>query len=120
MRKPVVAAGGVRAAVVRREELVQVPAIDLVLDAVVREVHLAIEIREVVLVRPVSNLVLLRPGRPSLSARSRLLLQERLVLRLQVLFEDDAADLRAVALVSQPGLLLPKRGIEIRLVVDLP
>ena len=45
------------AAVVRREQLnvlVMLAATDLVLDAVVREMYLAIEVRQVVLARPVN------------------------------------------------------------------
>jgi hypothetical protein len=45
---------------VRREQLdvlVVVAAVDLVLDAVVREMHLAIEVRQVVVVCPVADLV---------------------------------------------------------------
>jgi hypothetical protein len=49
------------AAVVGREQLdvlVALAAVHLVLDAVVREVHLAIEVRQVVLACPVADLVL--------------------------------------------------------------
>jgi hypothetical protein len=46
-------------------------------------------------------------------------LKELLVLPLEVLFEDDAADLDDVVLFSQPSVLLPKRRVEIRVVVDL-
>jgi hypothetical protein len=60
------AAGGVSAAVVLREQLdilvvlalVVLAAIHFVLDAVVREVNLAVEIRQIVLARPLANLVL--------------------------------------------------------------
>ena len=59
------AAGGVSAPVVRREQLdvlVAFASIDLVLDAVVGEVHLAVEVRQVVLARPVADLVLVAAG----------------------------------------------------------
>jgi hypothetical protein len=59
------AAGGVSAAVVRREQLdvlVAFAPIDLVLDAVVGKVHLAVEERQVVLSRPVADLVLVAVG----------------------------------------------------------
>jgi hypothetical protein len=49
------------AAVVLREQLnvlVVLPSVDLVLDAVVREVDLAIEVRQIVFARPVANLAL--------------------------------------------------------------
>ena len=48
-----------------------------------------------------------------------MVLKELLVLPLEVLFEDDAADLDDVVLFSQPSVLLPKRRVEIRVVVDL-
>ena len=91
------AAGGVSAAVVRREQLdvlVMFPAIDLVLDAVVGEMHLAIEVRQVVLARPVADLVLVAAGSAvAVRAVAVVVLQELLVLALQVLLEDDASDL---------------------------
>ena len=55
------AADGVSAAVVRREQLdvlVAFPPIHLVLDAVVGEVHLAVEVRQVVFACPLADLVL--------------------------------------------------------------
>ena len=110
-------AGGVSAPVVRREELdilVEFPAIDLVLDAIIRKVHLAVEVRQVVFSRPIADLVLVTVGSAvAVSAIPVVLLQELLVLALQVLFEDNAADLEAVVLVSKAGLLLSKRGVEI-------
>jgi hypothetical protein len=45
---------------------------------------------------------------------------ELLVLALQVLFEDDASDLKVRMLVSKTRLFLSKRRVEIRVVVDLP
>jgi hypothetical protein len=53
-------AGGMSAPVVFREQLdilVVLASVDLVLDAVVREVDLRVELRQVVLARPVTNLV---------------------------------------------------------------
>jgi hypothetical protein len=42
-----------------------------------------------------------------------------LVLALEILLEDDAADLEIRMLVSEAGFLLAERGVEIRIVVDL-
>jgi hypothetical protein len=47
------------------------------------------------------------------------ILQELLVVALQVVFEDDASDLQNAVLLSEPSVLLPKRLVEIRVVVDL-
>jgi hypothetical protein len=68
-------AGCVSAAVVFREQLdilVVLAPVDLVLDAVVREVDLAVEVRQVVLARPRADLVLVAVWAPSLSDRPRL------------------------------------------------
>ncbi len=59
----------------RREQLdvlVVFAPVDLVLDAVVGEVHLAIEVRQVVLARAARFPSSPRSGRPSLSERLRL------------------------------------------------
>jgi hypothetical protein len=59
------AAGGVSAAVMRPEEfdvLVKFPAGDLVLDSVVREMHVVVEVRQIVIARPVADLVLIAAG----------------------------------------------------------
>ena len=92
------------AAVVRREQLdvlMVLTAVDLVLDAVIREMHLAIEVRQVVLARPVADLVVgaVRSSVGVCSA-SVMVLQEFLVLPPEVLLEDDAADLEIRMLVS--------------------
>ena len=83
------------APVVPREQLdvlVVLAAIHLVLDAVVREVHLAIEVRQVVLASPVADLVV-GAVRSSVGVCSAavMVLEEFLVLAREVLLEDDAA-----------------------------
>ena len=63
------------AAVVLSEQLdvlVVLPPVDLVLDAIVREVDLPIEVGQVVLVGPPADSSSSRSGRPSLSGRPRL------------------------------------------------
>lgn len=107
----------------RREQLdvlVVFAAFYLVLDAVIGEVHLAIEIRQVVLARPVADLVLAAiRSSVAIGAVAVVVLQELLVLALQVLLEDDPADLKVSMLVAQAGVLLAVRRVEIRIVVDL-
>jgi hypothetical protein len=102
----------VSAAIVWREQLdvlMEFPAIDLALDAVVREVHMVIEVPEIVFACPLTDLVLIT-ARPAVAVGSSAvgLLQELLVLALQILFEDDAPDLEVRVLVSKAGFLLPK------------
>ena len=64
--------------------LVVFAAIDLVLDAVVREVHLAIEVRQVVLARPVADLVVVAVGSSvAVGSVAVVVLQELLVLALR-------------------------------------
>ncbi|MFN2444511.1 MAG: hypothetical protein ABR606_02810 [Vicinamibacterales bacterium] len=111
------------AAVVRREQLdtfVMFAAVDLVLDAVIGEVHLAVEVRQVVVARPVADLVL---GAPWSAVAVRpvavVVLEEFLVFTLQILLEDDAADLGVAVLISEAGFLLAVRRVQIRIVVDL-
>ena len=111
------------AAVVRREQLdvlVVLAAVDLVLDAVIGEMHLAIEVRQVVLARPVADLFL-AAVRSSVAVWSVavVVLQELLVLAFEILLEDDAADLEIRMLVSKEGFLLAERRVEMRIVVDL-
>ena len=116
------AAGRVSAAVVRREQLdilVAFPPIYLVFDAAVGEVDLAVEVRQVVLARPVADLVLVAAGSAVASGAVAVVVQELLVLPLQVLFEDNAPNLEHVVLVSEASFLMPKRCVEIRVVVDL-
>src|SRR5688572_23383242 len=116
-------ADGVSAAVVRREQLhvlVAFTPLDLVFDAVVREVHLAVEERQVLSARPVADLVLVAVrSAVAVGAVAVVLLQELLVLALQVLLEDDAPDVEAFVRVSEACLLLAVRRVEIRIVVDL-
>ena len=90
------------------------------LDAVVREVDLAIEVRQVVFARPLANLVLVSVGAAiAVGASAVVFLEELLVLALQVLFDNDTPNLEPVVLVSKPGFLLAVRRIEIGVVVDL-
>jgi hypothetical protein len=118
------AAGSVRAAVVRGEEfnvLVKFPAINLVLDSVVGKMHVVVEVRQVVIACPAVDLVLITTGPAvAVGAVAIVLLQEFLVLALEVLFEDDAPDLKVRVLVSKASFFLSKRCIQIRVVVDLP
>src|SRR4051794_4220353 len=111
------------ASVVRREQLdvlVVFPAVDLVLDAVVREVHLAIEVRQVVLACPLADLVFAAVrSSVAVCSASVVVLQELLVLALEILLENDAVDLQARTLVSEAGFLQTERRIEIGIVVDL-
>src|SRR5262245_28335103 len=112
----------VSAAVVRREQLdvlVKVPAVSLIFDSVIREMHLAVEERQVVVARPVADLTLVAAGSAvAVGAVAVVVLQELLVLALEVLFEDDAPDVEGIVLVSEPTLFLPKRCVEVRVVVD--
>jgi hypothetical protein len=100
-------------------ELVEFAPVDLVLNAVVRQVDLSIEVRQVVLARPLTNLVLVTVWaavavRPAAVA----FLQELLIFALEIPFEDDAPNLEPVVLVPKTGFLLPVRRIEIRVVVE--
>jgi hypothetical protein len=100
--------------------LVEFPPVHFVLDAVVGKVDLLVKVRQIVLARPVADLVLVAAwSAVAVRMVAIVVLQELLVLALQVLFEDDASDLEAVVLVSKTGFLLAKRGVEIRVVVDL-
>ena len=111
------------AAIVGREQLdvlMELPAIDLVLDAVVREVHVVVEVRQIVLARPVTDFVLVAAG-AAVTVRSVavVVLQKLLVLALQVLLQNHASNLEVRMLVSKAGFFLMKRRVQIRVVVDL-
>ncbi len=113
----------VRAAIVRREQLhvlVPLASVDLVLDAEVGEVHLVIEVRQVVLQSPVADFVLVSVGPAvALGSVAVVVLQERLVLALQVLFEHDAAHLGSpVMRVPEARLREPVGGEQVRVVVQ--
>ena len=83
--------------------------------------NLVVEVRQIVFARPVTDLVLVATrSAVAVGATAVGLLQELLVLALQVLFEDDASDLKVRVLVSKTRLFLSKRRVEIRVVVDLP
>src|SRR5688500_1818399 len=87
--------------------LVQFPTVDGVLDAIVGKVHLVVEVRQVVFARPRPYLVLVAVGTAvAVGPAAVVLLQEFLILALQVLLEDNAADLEVPMLVSQAGFLL--------------
>ena len=107
----------------RRKELdvlVKLSAIELVLDSVVGEMNLIVEVRQIVFTRPATDLVLVATrAAVAVGATAVGLLQELLVLALQVLFKDDAPNLK-VRYVSKTGLFLSKCRVEIRVVVDLP
>jgi hypothetical protein len=90
----------VRAAVVLREDLdilMAVAAFELVLDPEVREVHAVIEVREVVFTGPFFDLARV-PIRTPVTVRppAIVFLEKTLVLALEVVFEDDTADLRTL------------------------
>jgi hypothetical protein len=82
---------------------------------------MVIEVRQLVFARPVPDLILVA-ARPVVAVRpvAIVVLEELLVLTLQVLLEDDASDLEVRVFVSKTRLLLSKRRIQIRVVVDLP
>src|SRR5690606_28425730 len=108
-------AGGMRAAVVLREQLdvlVQFTPIDLVLDAVVREMDPLVEVRQVVVLRPIANLSLgaVRTA-IAVGASTVVFLQELLVLALQILLKDDAANLEVVMFLAESDFFLPVRRI---------
>jgi hypothetical protein len=73
-----------------------------------------------VLARPVANLVLI-PVRTAVAVRSTAVvrLQELLILPLQIVIEDDAANLERAVFVAEPRLLLAVRREEVRVVLDL-
>ena len=77
-------AGGMGTPVVLCEQLdvlVVFASLDLVLDAVVREVDLAVEVRQVVFARPLANLVLVAVGAAiAVGASAVVFLEELLVL----------------------------------------
>src|SRR4029078_5538058 len=82
--------------------------------------HLAVEARQVALARPLAGLVLVAAGSAvAVGPVAVVRLQDLLVLALQVVLQDDAADLEAIVRITEPNLLLPKRRVEIRDVVGL-
>src|SRR5439155_23098846 len=94
------ASGGVRAAVVLREDLdvlMAVTAFELVLDPEIGEVHAIVEVREVVLTGPPFDLASV-PIRAPVTVRPTavVLLEEALVLPLEVVLEDDPPNLRTL------------------------
>lgn len=114
--------GRVSAAIVLGEQLdvlVVLASVHLVLDAVVREVDLAIEVREIVFARPVANLALVAV-RTAVAIRPAavVFLEELLILALQVMVEDDAPNLEPAVLGAEPRLLLAVRRVEVRVVLD--
>ena len=110
------------AAIVEREQLdvlMELPAIDLVLDAVIRKVHMVVEVRQIVFAGPVTDFVLVA-ARPAVAVRSVtvVVLQELLILALQILLENDASNLEVRVFVAKTGFFLTKRRVEVRVVVD--
>src|SRR5262245_442034 len=72
---------------------VAVPTVEGVLDAEIREAHSLVEVRQVVLTCPRLDLSCVTIGSSvAVGAAPVVLLQEGLILALQVLFQDDAAD----------------------------
>ena len=100
--------------------LVLLTAVDLVLDAVIRKMDLAIEVRQVVLARPVADLIFAAVrSSVAVCSASIVVLQEILILPLEVMLDDDAADLQIRMLVPEARLLLAERRVEIRIMLDL-
>src|SRR5262245_27652698 len=105
----------VRAAVVLGNDLdvvMPIASIERVLDPKVRKVDALVEVRQVVFARPLLNLARV-PVRPAVAVGppAVVLLQPRLVLALQFLFEDDAADVGA--LIPKPFFLAQVRAIQL-------
>ena len=101
------------AAVVRRQHLdvvVSLAPVHLVLDAEVWEVDLVVDVRQLVLPCPALDLAG-GPVRSTVAVRAVpvVRLEELLVLPLQVLFEDDAADVGVGVFAANPELLDPVR-----------
>ena len=94
--------------------------VDLVLDAVVREVDLAVEVRQVVLARPLADLVVV-PVRAAVAVAASpiVFLQELLILALQIVVEDDAPNLEPAVIITESGLLLAVGRVEIGVVAEL-
>jgi hypothetical protein len=94
-------------------------AIDLVLDAKVREVDAIVEVRQLMFGRPAADL-LFGPVRSSIALGpvAIVILQELLILPLQILFKHDALDIDVVVLVSQTGVFFAIRGIQVGVVIQ--
>jgi hypothetical protein len=116
-------AGGMTAAVVLREHLhvlVAFAAIDLVLDAKVGEVDAIIEVRQFVVLRPSADLFLVAVRPPvTIGPVAVVVLEELLVLPLEVLFQDDTADLDVSVLLSETRFLLAIRGVQVGVMIEL-
>ena len=99
--------------------LVQFAPVDLVFDAVVREVDLPVEVRQVVVARPRPDLVLAPVGAAvTIGTSAVVLLQELLVLALQVLLQHDAPHFEPVVLGAEPGFLLSIGRVQVRVVIQ--
>jgi hypothetical protein len=98
--------------------LVAITTVQLVLDAKVREVDPLIEVRELVFVRPPFDLsgVTIRPPVAVGSAAIRLL-QPLLILALELILEDDSANIGA--LVAEPFVFADVRAIDLYVVGQL-
>ena len=111
------------ASIVRRHHLdveCVIAAVDVVLDADVRELHLTPAIaRQVVLQGPGPDLVdVAIRAAIAVIALAVPLLKEFLIVRLEFVLQDDAMDVRA--LVAQPLGLLEIRPVDFGIVLQLP
>ena len=113
-----------RTAVVLREQLdvpVMFAAIDLVLDAKVREVDTIVEVRQLTFGRPAADLLFGAVRSSSaVGPVAVVVLQELLILPLQILFKHHALDIDAVVLLSQAGVFFAIRGIQVGVVIQFP
>lgn len=111
------------AAIVLREQLdvfVTLATLHLVLDTEVGELHPFVDIRQVAILCPTTDLLLVAV-RSAIAVRPVAvpLLKELLVFPLQILFEDDAADLDGLVFHAEPRFLLAICCVEVGIVVDL-
>ena len=82
--------------------------------------HPVVEVRQLVILRPPADfcLVSIRSS-VAVGPVTVALLQEFLILPLQILFEDDAADLNVVVLLSDPRFFFAVGGIQVGIVFEL-
>jgi hypothetical protein len=114
--------GGVGARIVLREQfdiLMTLSAVDLVLDAEVREMDAIVEVRQLVFCRPLADFLLRAVGSSiAVGPVAVVLLQEVLILALQLLFEHDAVDIDVVVPLSETGFFFAIRGIQVGVVIQ--
>jgi hypothetical protein len=115
--------GGVSATVVLREHLdilMALATVDFVLDAEIGKVHATIEVRQLVVLCPSADLFLVAVRPPvTIGPVAVVVLEEVLVIPLEVLFEDDTADLDVSVLLSETRFLLAIRGVQVGVVIEL-